>query len=201
MGVSPRPPTTTTATSVLITRAGYLCSKVAKRTDSYSGCGRIAFARCRQIDRHSPTCLRASPARGGPFGGAFLRGACSQLKRALALLKRLIGEETKRSISSRTPVPTILPGLQNHRSFKPFCRKSVACSCWLAKRSHSSAILSNAERSFPGRRSRAMKWSHGQAADTAPLRSSQPVLLVSGGGGGETRSCSSKKCALDGGPG
>jgi hypothetical protein len=69
MGVSPRPPTTTTATSVLITRAGYLCSKVAKRTDSYSGCGRIAFARCRQIDRHSPTCLRASPAQGAPSAG------------------------------------------------------------------------------------------------------------------------------------
>jgi hypothetical protein len=42
---------------------------------------------------------------------------------------------------------------------------------------------------------------HGQAADTVPLRSSQPGLLVSGGGGAESRSCSSKKCALDGGPG
>jgi hypothetical protein len=52
-------------------------TKVAKRTDTYSACGRIGFARCRQTDPHPPTCLRArAPPKGGPLGGLFLTG-CS----------------------------------------------------------------------------------------------------------------------------
>jgi hypothetical protein len=83
VGVSPRPLTTTTATSVLIAhsptprvsreRRTFHGSKVAKRTDSYSGCGRIAFARCRQTaDRHSTDLPPSQPRPRWPFGGAFL---------------------------------------------------------------------------------------------------------------------------------
>jgi hypothetical protein len=82
VGVSPRPLTTTAATSVLIAHSPTLPlsrergifhgSKVAKRTDSFSACGRIAFARCRQTaDRHSTDLPPSQPRPRCPFGGAY----------------------------------------------------------------------------------------------------------------------------------
>jgi hypothetical protein len=84
--VSPRPLSTTAATSVLTAHSPTLPlsrergifhgSKVAKRTDSFSGCGRIAFARSRQTaDRHSTDLPPSQPRPRWRLGGAFVREA------------------------------------------------------------------------------------------------------------------------------
>jgi hypothetical protein len=56
--------------------SGQLFTFQSRETNhTYSACGRIGFARCRQTDPHPPTCLRArAPPKGGPLGGAFLNG-------------------------------------------------------------------------------------------------------------------------------
>jgi hypothetical protein len=80
---------------------------------------------------------------------------------------------------------------------------AVWCSSWSAKRSHSSAILRNAERSLRVRGFEPGNGAHVQAADTVPLRSSQRASWQAARRTQSAgyRSWLSKKCTLDGGPG